>query len=123
MANLDLFELVLILALAYAWWSASKITDTVVAAKIKVANMIVLIIAALLLISALGAGGQTLDSADDPNFSVNPMNMDALEVIYIAGLAYAAYIYYKAGVMTNAALVAGAAVYLVYEAMDVNTTF
>lgn len=123
MANLDLFELVLILALAYAWWSASQIKDAVVAAKIKVANMIVLIVAALLLISALGAGGQTLDSADDPNFSVNPLNIDALEMVYILGLAYAAYIYYKAGVMTNAALVAGAAVYLVYEAMDVNTTF
>lgn len=96
--NLNIEELLIMGALAYAAYRAYVIKDNVAA--------IILAIAAVFLMNLAGGSTDTFEGPDSTGFAISELS--GLEMILVAAVLYAAYRLFKAG-ETTAAIVAGAA--------------
>lgn len=115
--NLDVFEMLVIAAVAYAVYEASKIRDP------KYKHVLyVIAVAGFLLLNGAVESTSTMESPDNDPIAFALSNFNAYELIVIAALGYSAYILFKAGSTYGAIAAGAAALFSVVQAGDNPTT-
>jgi tryptophan-rich sensory protein len=115
--NLDLFEMLVIAAVAYAVYEASKIKDP------KYKHVLyVIAVAGFLLLNGAAENTNTMESPDHDSIDLALGNYNAYELILMVALGYSAYILYQAGSTYGAIAAAAAALFSTVQAGDNATT-
>lgn len=109
--------MLVIAAVAYAVYEASKIKDP------KYKHVLyVIAVAGFLLLNGAVESTNTMESPDNDPIAFALGNFNAYELIVMAALGYSAYILYKAGSTYGAIAAAAAALFSVVQAGDNATT-
>lgn len=124
--DIDILEMVVIAALAYAAYSANNdaknLATPALQQKAKTAAIILFIAAGYMLL--VGVGTPAGNPAGDPfGLGGHPglTSLTVMELVVIGAIGYAAYTLYTCGITTPAYIAGGAGAYLLYEAYQSTT--
>lgn len=115
--NLDLFEMLVIVAVAFAVYEATKIKDP------QYKHVLyVIAVAGFLILNGAAESTSTMESPDNDPVDFALTNFNAYELIVMAALGYSAFILYKAGSTYGAMAAGAAALFSMVQAGDNPTT-
>lgn len=115
--NLDLFEMLVIAAIAFAIYEAAKIKDP------KYKHVLyVIAVAGFLVLNGATENTNTMESPGSDPLDFELANFNAYELIVMTALGYSAFILYKAGSTYGAVAAGAAALFSIAQAGENPTT-